>query len=149
MRLRHVVIRRIHDDTLDRFRELIGHLASDGEVADLLYRRFPDFRGHGLLAVQKEVTIGLCGWRQDEGFGFLGPVLVRPEKRRWGVGKLLVAQAIEDMREDGIRSIESVFPQGDPVCERLFGGQGFRMRGDEKSETGVTWTRVEHSLKKT
>ena len=84
----------------------------------------------------------------DEDFGFLGPVVVSPKKRKWGVGKLLVARAIEEMHADGVRSIESVFPLGDPVCERLFSGQGFRELGHEESEDGIEWSRVERILKK-
>ena len=149
MRLRNLVIRRFGDDTLEQYRELIGHLASEREVADLLYKRFPNFRGHGVLAVQKEMTVGLCGWRQDEGLGFLGPIVVLPEKRKWGVGRLMLAHAVDALRAEGVRSVESAFPLGNTACGQLFAGFGFREVGNEEGEDGVEWARVERILKKT
>ena len=94
-------------------------------------------------------TVGLCGWRQDEGLGFLGPIVVLPQKRKWGVGGLMLAHAVDALRAEGVRSVESAFPLGDPACGRLFGGFGFREVGNEEGEDGVEWARVERILKKT
>ena len=129
--------------------EWIGHLVLEGKVADSLYTRFSDVcRGTVIEAHQGSDLVGVCVWRQDEGFAFLGPVAVHPEKRSWGLGSTLVGQAIEDIRSEGVRSIESVFPRGDKASKRLFKQHRFRILGDEQVGTGPTWTRIERHLKK-
>ena len=148
MRLRDLLIKRYPDPAVERVHEWIGHLASDDEVADLLYSRFARFSGVGLVAVQQEAIVGFCGWQQDEGFALLGPVLVRRDKQKWGTGSHLVDLAIDEMREAGIRTIESTYRSGDQAGERLFKRCGFRSLGAEHC-SGVEWTRVERVLKKT
>jgi GNAT superfamily N-acetyltransferase len=129
--------------------EWIGHLALEGEVADSLYTRFSGVRrGTVIEARQGSDLVGVCVWRQDEGFAFLGPVAVHPEKRSWGLGSTLVGRAIEDIRSEGARSIESVYPSGDRASTRLFKQHRFRILGDEHVGTGPTWTRIERHLKK-
>lgn len=114
----------------------------------MLYRRFAGFRGSALFATQGDATVGLCGWQQDEGFAFLGPIAVRPDKRKWGAGTHLVACAIDEMRASGIRVIESAFPKDDVPCQRLFTRARFRQVGVEERGGGQDWIRVERVLKK-
>lgn len=150
LRLRHLDILVSRDAApQDRLCEWIGHLALEGEVADSLYSRFGGMRvGIVLEAQQKGDLVGGCAWRQDEGFAFLGPLAVRPDKRSWGLGATLLARAVDDIRADGIRSIESVYPDNNTVCEKLFRNQRFRVIGTEQDEDGAPWTRVERHLKK-
>lgn len=151
LRLRHLVIQPLEEDVapLDECYDLVGHLALEGGVADLLYKRFgARFPEQGFLALQGAKPIGVCGWRQDEGFGFLGPLVVCPEKRSWGLGGTLIDRVLQRVRVEGVRSIESAYPSGDPVCSKLFARNGFRELGEERNEDDVSWTRVERLLKK-
>jgi GNAT superfamily N-acetyltransferase len=150
LRLRHLDIQPFEDvASLDRFQDLVGHLALEGEVADLLYNRFGTLCvAPGFLAMQKERPVGICGWRQDEGLAFLGPLAVCPEKRSWGLGGALVDRVLEEVRSEGVRSIESVYPSADPASRKLFFGRGFRVLGQEHGKDRAVWTRVERQLKK-
>ncbi|MEE2754222.1 MAG: GNAT family N-acetyltransferase [Candidatus Latescibacterota bacterium] len=117
-------------------------------MADLLYGRFRvQCFSRGYLARQKGRLIGFCGWRQDEGFGFLGPLAICPEKRSWGLGGNLVDRVIKEIRSEGIRSIESAYPSEDLICTGLFSGRGFRKLGQEPTTGNVVWTRVERQVK--
>ena len=117
-------------------------------MAYLLYRHPDNPMPPLLIASQGKETVGLCGWRQDEGIGVLGPVAVRADKRRWGVGSALVAQAIDEMRVEGVRSIEAVYRAGDPAGERLLHRYRFRYPENEPSDREAEWTRVIRVLKK-
>ncbi len=150
LRLRNLDIQPFEDvASLDRFNDLVGHLALEVEVADLLYGRFRvQSLSRGFLVRQKGRLIGLCGWRQDEGFGFLGPLAVCPEKRSWGLGGTLVDRVIQEIRSEGIRSIESAYPSDDLICTGLFSGRGFRKLGPEPATGKVVWMRVARQVKK-
>ena len=118
-------------------------------MADLLYSRFRCFSGVVLVAKQPDAIVGICGWQQDEGFGLLGPILIRKDKRRWGGGTHLVEQAVDEMRTEGIRTIESAYLSEDPCGQRLFTRCRFKTLGNETFPDGSEWTRVERKLKKT
>ncbi|HAA76925.1 TPA: hypothetical protein DCE37_17590 [Candidatus Latescibacteria bacterium] len=148
MRLRHIGIRRVSNPSTDGLREWIGHLALEAPVADLVYRSARSFQGDVLVAEQEGVVVGVCGWQQDEGMAVLGPVVVREDKRRWGLGTHLVERAVLEMREAGIRTIEATFSEGDPAPDRLYRRHSFRPIGSE-TDGSNTWTRVERVLKKT
>ena len=150
LRLRHLDIQPFGNVAwLDRLNDLVGHLALEVEVADLLYGRFHlQCYSRGFLARQKGRLIGFCCWRQDEGLGFLGPLAICPEKRSWGLGGNLVDRVIQEIRSEGIRSIESAYPNDDLICTELFSGRGFRKLGQEPATGKVVWTRVERQVKK-
>lgn len=155
MQLRHFAIHAWTDGHPREIKGLIGRLASDRRVADLLYARFDssargvasgDASWPGLLAVQRADPVGVCRWRQDEGIAFFGPVVVAEGKRRWGVGRALLERAVGEMRENGVRVVETAYPSACVACARLFAGCAFRPVGPESGPGD--WTRAERILLK-
>ncbi len=107
-----------------------------------------DFTGGGvaLRAFHRDTSVGVCAWREDEFVASFGPIYVRPDRRRFGVGGTLLDVALSWMRKRGIRQIDARFATGDSAAERLFVSRGFRSLGEERDPTSaVTW--VEKTIK--
>jgi len=145
--LQHLAVEAVEAPTVQRITALVGHLVSEGAVADLLYRRFGRIVGDGVIASQAGVEIGFCGWQEDEGLAFVGPIVVRADKQGWGVGSAMLDRTVEILRAAGARTVESAYLSDDPVCPRLFGRFRFREVGTEKRHDR-RWCRVERTLKK-
>jgi GNAT superfamily N-acetyltransferase len=99
-----------------------------------------------LRALHRDKPVGVCGWCEDEFVASLGPVYVRPDRRRFGVGGLLLDAALSRMRKRGIRQIDARYAVGDAAAEKLFTSRGFRVLGDERCDEIVV-TRAEKMIK--
>lgn len=64
-----------------------------------------------LVAEQQGDVVGFVACGQDEAIGVVSAVMVRPDRQRWGVGKLLMEAIISRLYEAGVRFMEATIPE--------------------------------------
>lgn len=79
-----------------------------------------------VVAVQSGLVIGVAIWAQDETIGVVTDVVVRPDRRRFGVASALLSFLVDRLRNDGLTLLEATVCAQLPGACRLFEGAGFR-----------------------
>jgi GNAT superfamily N-acetyltransferase len=128
-----------------------GDPSGDGDLIDGARSACPWLResqqpATWLRALHRDTPVGVFGWCEDEFVASVGPVYVRPDRRRFGVAGVLLDCALSKMRARGIRQIDARYVAEDAAAERLFSSRGFRALGEEKCDA-ILVTRVEKTIK--
>lgn len=63
-----------------------------------------------LVAEQQGDVVGFVACGQDEAIGVVSAVMVRPDRQRWGVGRVLMEAIIGRLYEAGVRLMEATVP---------------------------------------
>ncbi len=104
--------------------------------------------GCAMVARQNHETIGVAVWAQDETIAVLTGIVVRADRRRFGVATALLQVVLDHLRHEGVRLIDvTVGAQLPGVCA-LFENAGFRVVGRSVEETSdkMVWVHFERRL---
>jgi N-acetylglutamate synthase-like GNAT family acetyltransferase len=103
--------------------------------------------GCAMVAQQNHALIGMAAWAQDETIAVLTGIVVRADRRRFGVATALLHAVVDHLRNEGARLIDvAVGAQLPGVCA-LFENVGFRVVDRSVVETSkMGWVHLERRL---
>jgi N-acetylglutamate synthase-like GNAT family acetyltransferase len=106
---------------IEDLRVTVGWDRMDGYYDRILARSYAHFSVHdedgNLIAFVNVISDGI-------GDAFLVDLIVHPDDQGKGIGQALVTKAINDLRSDGIRTIEVIFQ---PYLETFYRACGFHI----------------------
>jgi ribosomal protein S18 acetylase RimI-like enzyme len=125
-----------------RIRMLRDHPEAFGEhIDDFLKRPQAEIEarvieGNVFGAFAGEALVGAGGWRRESGLkrahiGYIWGMYVAPQTRSQGVGRMLVARLLEEVRKAGCVLAELSVAELNTVAYRLYVAAGFKEWGRE------------------
>ena len=122
-------IRKMTTDDIPRVAELEAEIFANPWL-EKVYRETLVIEGvEYVVAMDEDEIIGAAGVRNILGTGEITNVMITPEYRRRGIGKMMIADLLERGRRLGIRDFTLEVRVSNTAAIRLYEGFGFKSAG--------------------